>query len=194
MRYVAIVLVSFILGVIVAWKGCGTSYDPVDVKVIDKPTHTVHYVDRWKTDTVRFVKTRIKYDTINTETATERIVIDTLYSVDTLKIVEAWLTEEAKYDTTLSFSVGDVRMKWKNYQNLSENLVVEVYPKSTGKRFALGVHGNVGVISDFKQTATPIFGIGIQSTIKKTYFSVNYGFNGQHYTGITVGTNFIDKR
>jgi len=48
-------LIAFLMGVIVAWKGCGdTSGKPVTT-IIEKPVPTVEYVDRWRTDTVRFV-------------------------------------------------------------------------------------------------------------------------------------------
>ena len=48
-------LIAFLMGVIVAWKGCGdTSGKPVTT-IIEKPVPTIKYVDRWRTDTVRFV-------------------------------------------------------------------------------------------------------------------------------------------
>jgi hypothetical protein len=181
------IVIAFILGVIVAWKGCG---NPTTTTVIEKPQPVkVQYVDRWKTDTVRFVRTRIKYDTIHTENNTERIVLDTLFLIDTLKIVDTWLTEVVHYDTT----VKDVRLQWQNYQNLTENLRIDYTPKVKVTKFALGVHGNIGVISDFKTQAVPMFGIGLQTTIKKTYIAADYGFNGQHYVGIRVGKNFLEK-
>lgn len=181
-------LIAFLLGLIVAWKGCGdTSGKPVTT-IIEKPVPTIEYVERWKHDTVRFVQWRIKYDTITTEILYERIVHDTLYIVDTLKIVEAWLSEVNKYDTT----VNDIRIRWENYQNLSENLRIDYKPKVAGAKFALGVHGNVGLLSDFKTSYTPLMGLGFQATVKKTYFSVDYGFNGQHYVGVRVGRNIVN--
>ena len=176
--------VAFILGVIVAWKGCGGEPKTVIVK---KPVPTTQYVDRWKTDTVRYVKWRIKFDTITTERWGERIVRDTLYIVDTLKIVEAWLSEVANYDTTVS----DVHLKWSNYQNRTENLTVQYKRKE--QKFSLGVHGLVGIQSDFVQNHKPIFGVGLHSSIKKTYISAQYGFNGQHYVGVGVGRNLISR-
>jgi len=62
-----------------------------------------------------------------------------------------------------------------------------------GAKFALGVHGNAGLISDFKTRYVPLMGLGVQSTVKKTYFSVDYGFNGDHYIGIRAGRNIISK-
>jgi len=178
------VVVAFILGVIVAWKGCSSEPDVVTIK---KPVPTIQYVDRWKTDTVRFVKTRIKYDTVTVERWGERIVLDTLFLVDTLKIVEAWLTEVANYDTTIS----DVRVKWSNYQNRTENLTIQYKRKE--QKFSVGVHGLVGVQTDFIQNTKPMFGVGLHGTIKKTYLSANYGYNGQHFIGVGVGRTIISR-
>jgi hypothetical protein len=177
-------ILAFILGVIVAWKGCGSEPQTV---TINKPVPTIEYVDRWKTDTVRFVRTRIKYDTIRTENNTERIVLDTLFLVDTLKIVDTWLTEVANYDTT----VNDVRVKWSNYQNRTENLTIQYKRKE--QKFSVGVHGLVGVQTDFVQNTKPMFGVGLHGTIKKTYLSANYGYNGQHFIGVGVGRTIVSR-
>ena len=86
-------LIAFLLGVIVAWKGCGdTSGKPVTT-IIEKPVPTIEYVDRWKTDTVRFVTKEIVTvrDTITSELIINRL--DTFFVVDTVKIIETWLTE-----------------------------------------------------------------------------------------------------
>ena len=179
-------ILSFLLGVIVAWQGCGG--EP-DVITIEKPIHTTKYVDRWRTDTVRFVSKEIvtRHDTIYSEKIVTRL--DTLLKVDTVKIVEAWLSEVNCYDTT----VNDVRVRWQNYQNITENLRIDYTPKVVGAKFALGVHGNVGLISDFESQYVPMFGVGLHGSIKKTYLSANYGFNGQHYVGVGIGRNIIQK-
>ena len=177
-------LLAFLLGVIVAWQGCGS--EPI-TKVVEKPIPQIEYVDRWKTDTVRFVKTRVKYDTVTVERWGERIVLDTLFLIDTLKIVEAWLTEVANYDTTIS----DVRVKWSNYQNRTENLTVQYKRKE--QKFSVGVHGLVGVQTDFIQNTKPMFGVGLHGSIKKTYISANYGYNGQRYVGVGVGRTIISR-
>lgn len=183
--------ICFLLGVIVAYKGCG---DPTETTIIEKPKPAqIIYVDRWKTDTVRFVSTRIKYDTVMIDNTIERIVLDTLFLVDTLKIVEAWLTEVVRYDTTATVGGGALRLQWQNYQNVTESLVIDYSPKVARAKFALGVHGNVGMISNFRDRYTPLFGLGLQATVKKTYIAVDYGFNGQHYVGARVGTNFINR-
>jgi len=182
-------LLAFLLGVIIAWRGCGdTSGKPV-TKIVEKLVPTIEYVDRWRTDTVRFVSKEFVTvrDTITSEIIVRRL--DTLFLVDTVKIVEAWLTEIAKYDTTLN----DIQITWQNYQNRTENLKVTYTPKKVaGAKFALGVHGNAGLISDFKSSYVPLMGVGIQATVKKTYFSADYGFNGQHYVGIRVGRNIVN--
>lgn len=180
------VFLAFILGVIVAWKGCES--EPI-TKVVEKPVPTIEYVDRWKIDTVRFVSKQLvtRYDTIYSERVVTRL--DTMLLVDTLRIVETWLSEVANYDTT----VNDVRLTWSNYQNRTENMQVYQTAKIRDSRFAIGVHGNVGLISDFKQSYVPLFGLGLQATIKKTYISANYGFNGNHYVGVGVGYNFINR-
>ena len=177
------------MGVIVAWKGCGdTSGKPVTT-IIEKPIPTIEYVDRWRTDTVRFVSKRVitRMDTIYNDRIVNRL--DTLFLIDTVSIVEAWLTEVAKYDTT----VNDIRLTWQNYQNRTENLNITVQEKVVGAKFALGVHGLVGLQSDFKHSYTPLFGVGLQATVKKTYFSVNYGYNSQHFIGVGIGRNLISK-
>jgi len=179
------VVLAFILGIIVAWKGCGEP--EVVTTVIDRPVPTIKYIDRWRTDTVRFVRREIvtRYDTIYSEKIVTRL--DTLLKVDTVKIVEAWLTEVANYDTT----VNDIRLTWSNYQNRTENLNVQLRKKPLG--WALGVHGLVGLQSDFVENYKPLFGVGLQATIKRTYISANYGYNGQHFIGVGIGRNIISR-
>lgn len=174
---------------IVAWKGCGNTNGKPITAIIEKPIPTIEYVDRWKTDTVRFVSRQVVtvHDTIHNTINTT--YLDTLFLVDTISIVEAWLTEVAKYDTT----VNDIRLTWQNYQNRTENLNVTIQDKNQPLKFALGVHGLVGLQSDFKHSYTPLFGVGLQATIKKTYFSLNYGYNSQHFIGVGIGRNLISK-
>lgn len=188
------VVFAFVLGIIVAWKGCGGFSENFGTTIIQKPTYRTEYIDRWQTDTVRFAKWRTirVTDTVNNEVIVNRL--DTLFIVDTVSIVEAWLTELIKYDTVVALNGVNVALKWQNYQNLSEQLSIEVSRESTRKKsFALGVHGNIGLLSDFKTVYKPLFGIGLQSTIKRTYFGADYGFNGDHYVGVRVGRNFINK-
>jgi hypothetical protein len=177
-------ILAFLLGVIVAWQGCGSEPQTV---TIEKPVPQIQYVDRWKVDTVRFVRRELitRYDTIYSEKIVTRL--DTLLLIDTVSIVQAWLTEVANYDTTIS----DVRVKWSNYQNRTENLTVQYKRKE--QKFSVGVHGLVGVQSDFIQNTKPMFGVGLHGSIKKTYISANYGFNGQHYVGVGIGRNIVQK-
>ena len=184
-------LIAFLLGVIVAWKGCGdTSGKTI---TIEKPVPTVQYVDRWRTDTVRFVSKRVvtKYDTIYKERVVSRL--DTMFLIDTVKIVEAWLTEVAKYDTTISSDAADIALTWQNYQNRSEKFNVVYTPKKVSLKWALGVHGNAGLISDFQSDYKPLLGAGLQASIKKGYYGIDYGYNGKHYIGVRLGRNIITK-
>jgi len=179
-------LLAFLLGLIVAWQGCNSEAKTI-TKVVERPVPTIEYVDRWRTDTVRFVSKKVitRRDTIYQDRIVNRL--DTMLLIDTFKIVETWLTEVANYDTTLN----DVRLTWSNYQNRTENLKVQLRKKPLG--WALGVHGLVGLQSDFVENYTPLFGVGLQATIKRTYFSANYGFNGQHFVGVGVGRNIINR-
>jgi hypothetical protein len=182
-------LIAFLMGVIVAWKGCGdTSGKPITT-IIEKPVPTIEYVDRWRTDTVRFVSREFVTvrDTITSEIIVNRL--DTLFLVDTVSIVEAWLTEIAKYDTTLN----DFQITWQNYQNRSENLKVTYTPKKTPLKWALGIHANAGLISNFKSRYIPLMGVGLQGTVKKKYYGIDYGFNGDHYIGLRFGRNIISR-
>ncbi len=186
-------LIAFLMGVIVAWKGCGdTSGKPVTT-IIEKPVPTVEYVDRWRTDTVRFVSKEFVTvrDTITSEIIVNRL--DTLFLVDTVSIVEAWLTEIAKYDTTIEQEAATLALSWQNYQNRSENLKITYTPKKVPLKWALGVHANAGLLSDFKASYVPLLGIGLQGTVNKGYYGIDYGFNGDHYIGVRVGRNIISR-
>jgi hypothetical protein len=186
-------LIAFLMGVIVAWKGCGdTSGKPVTT-IIENPVPTVEYVDRWRTDTVRFVSKEFVTirDTITSEIIVNRL--DTLFLVDTVSIVEAWLTEIAKYDTTIEQESVTLALSWQNYQNRSEDLKITYTPKKVPLKWALGVHANAGLLSDFKASYVPLLGIGVQGTVNKGYYGIDYGFNGDHYIGVRVGRNIISR-
>ena len=186
-------LIAFLLGVIVAWKGCGDSSGKPITNIIEKPIPTIEYVDRWRTDTVRFVSMEFVTvrDTITSEIVVDRL--DTLFIVDTISIVEAWLTELVKYDTAVTLNGVNVALKWQNYQNLSEQLSITVKEKVVGAKFALGIHANVGLLSNFKDSHIPLMGVGLQATINKGYYGIDYGFNGDHYVGLKVGRNIISR-
>jgi PBP1b-binding outer membrane lipoprotein LpoB len=186
-------LLAFLLGVLVAWKGCGNTGEDSITNIIKAPVPTIEYVDRWRTDTVRFVSREFVTvrDTITSETIVNRL--DTLFLIDTVSIVEAWLTELVKYDTAVTLNGVNVALKWQNYQNLSEQLSITVQEKVVGAKFALGIHANVGLLSNFKDSHIPLMGVGLQATINKGYYGIDYGFNGDHYVGLKVGRNIISR-
>jgi len=185
-------LLAFLLGIAVAWKGCGASGKTITQTVeVEKPVYVTEYVDKWKTDTVRFVDTRIVniYDTITNEI----LLRDTIYDIDTISIVETWLTEVNKYDTLVSFTDGTVSLTWHNYQNRSENLfVTHAFKRETPKSYSIGFHGNIGLLSDFKGYYAPMFGIGANVRVNKIYFGPDYGYNGNHYLNLRVGANILN--
>lgn len=188
-------LIAFLLGVIVAWKGCGdTSGKPVTT-IIEKPVPTVEYVDRWQTDTVRFAQWKTVYDTVHdTVHDIEYVnIYDSVFVIDTVSIIEAWLTEVAKYDTTIDNKSASINLTWQNYQNRSEKLSVVYTPKKVPLTWSLGVHGIAALQSDFNTSYKPLFGLGIHSSIKKTYISAGYGYNGDHFISIGVGRDLITK-
>jgi len=175
--------------VIVAWKGCGdTSGKPITT-VIEKPVPVIEYVDRWKYDTLRFVQWNTVHDTVHDIEYVN--IYDSVLVVDTVKIIESWLTEVTKYDTTALD--GQLRLKWQNYQNVTENLVINYLPKKVvGAKFALGMHAKVGLISDFNTQYTPMIGAGIGFKIKNNYLTADYGYLQQHYVGVTYGRYFLN--
>jgi hypothetical protein len=174
-------------------RGCGEAETITETVTIEKPVPKIEYVDRWRTDTVRFVRTVLKErtDTIHDTSIVSRL--DTLLIVDTVKIVEAWLAEVAKYDTTIDLESASIRLRWQNYQNFSEQLKVDYTPKKIPLSWAFGIHANAGLNTDFKQSNDPLFGIGLQYTRKSNYFALDYGYNGRHFIGARYGYNFISK-
>jgi hypothetical protein len=82
-------------------------------------------------------------------------------------------------------------VKWSNYQNRTENLTVQYKRKE--QKFSVGVHGWSEFRADFIQNTKPMFGVGLHGSIKKTYISANYGFNGQHFIGVGVGRTIISR-
>ena len=186
-------LVFFILGVLVClmFRGCGGG--ETETVTIEKPVYKTEYVDRWKEKPVRFVETKVitRTDTVTLEKVVSRF--DTLLLIDTVKIVEAWLTEVVHYDTTAPVGGGALRLRWHNYQNLTESLRIDYTPKKNPMNWALGVHANAGLLSDFRTEYRPLFGLGLQVSVKRTYIAANYGFNGKHYVGVGVGYNFIQR-
>jgi len=121
------------------------------------------------------------------------LTVDTIYNVDTVSIVEAWLTEVNKYDTLISFENASVSLKWQNYQNRSEGLFVSYsFKKKPRPSYSLGVHGNIGLNTDFKGFYAPLFGIGANVRVNRIYFGPDYGYNGDHYLNLRVGANILN--
>lgn len=193
-------LICFLFGLIMGWRGCGATTEGItegttEVVTIEKPVPVVEYVDRWISSPLRHIEWRTVHDTVHdTVYDVEYInVYDSVLVIDTVKIVESWLTEVVQYDTTEQVGGGALRLRWQNYQNITENLTIDYNPKIRESRYAIGIHANAGLISDFSTRYTPLFGLGLQVTVKKSYFSANYGFNGDHYVGLTYGRNIISK-
>jgi len=178
-------MVTFLLGVLVAWQGCGTKTTTITETVeIDKPVYRTEYVDRWRTDTVRFVQRVTVTDTVTKTIIQEREVL----LIDTVQIIEAWLTEVNRYDTTITLADGKLQATWFNYQNLTEEAAF-TYTSEVKKAtsYGVGIHASIEAQTDFIENVTPLFGVGIHGDIKKMYITTNYKYNGNHYVGITIG-------
>jgi len=178
-------LVTFLLGVLVAWQGCGTGAKVITETIeIEKPIYRTEYVDRWKTDTVRFVERITVTDTITNTIIQEREVL----IIDTVQIIQAWLSEVNCYDTTITLADGKLKASWQNYQNLSEKAAF-TYTSNVQKApmYGIGFHASVEAQTDFSENVTPLLGIGVHGDIQKLYLTANYKFNGDHFVGVTVG-------
>lgn len=176
-------IAAFLLGIILGIKGCGDSAP--ETITIEKPVAQIQYVDRWKTDTVRFVskEVSVRFDTITLERI-ERIS-DTLLLVDTVSIVQTWLSEQLNYDTIARFKESEVRISWSNYQNRSENLKISL--QSPAEKLRFGVYARGGVQTDFKGVTSPAVGGGILLFRKSFIFGIDYGFSNNHQITGTLG-------
>ena len=180
-------VLCFILGAVL-FNGCGGEVKTETITV-EKPVPKIEYVDRWKTDTVRFVQRSTRIDTIR-DTLTHEVIevrLDTLLKVDTLEIVKAWLTELVKYDTTLNFKGGDIRLTWQNYQNLSENLTVTLSGQTEPNKLGIILYGKVGTMSNFKDKYYGNIGGGLLLTNKRFIIGADYGYSGQHNINAILG-------
>ena len=186
-------LVCFIAGLLLAWQGCGDGAAKTITQTIEveKPVYVTEYVDRWKTDTVRFVDTRIVniHDTITNEI----IYIDTVFDIDTISIVENWLTEVNKYDTLISFDDVSVSLNWQNYQNRSENLFV-THAFKQPRKSSFGAHVMIGATGNFDPDARPFLGIGLYGEVGRTHIGATYGYNlNEHFVGLTIGRTLLPR-
>ena len=162
-------IAAFAVGIILGSRGCGDS--SAQTITIEKPVPEVQYVDRWKTDTVRFVskEVSVRFDTITLERI-ERIS-DTLLLIDTISIVQTWLSEQLNYDTIARFKDSEVRISWSNYQNRSENLKISL--QSPAEKLRFGVYARGGVQTDFKGVTSPAVGGGLMLFRRKFIFGID---------------------
>lgn len=176
-------IAAFAIGIVLGSRGCGDS--SAQTITIEKPVPEVQYVDRWKTDTVRFVskEVSVRFDTITLERI-ERIS-DTLLLIDTVSIVQTWLSEQLNYDTIARFKESEVRISWSNYQNRSENLRISL--QSPAERLRFGVYARGGVQTDFKGATSPAVGGGLMLFRKSFIFGIDYGFSNNHQITGTLG-------
>jgi hypothetical protein len=184
-------LVTFLLGVLVSWQGCGTGTTTITETVeIEKPVYKTEYVDRWKTDTVRFVQRITVTDTVTNTIIQEREVL----LIDTVRIIEAWLTEVNRYDTTITLADGSLQATWFNYQNLTEEAAF-TYTSEVKKAtsYGIGIHASIEAQTDFSENVAPLFGVGLHGDIKKMYITTNYKYNGEHFIGVTIGRKLWQK-
>lgn len=176
-------IAAFAIGIILGSRGCG---EPAPETItIEKPVAQIEYVDRWKTDTVRFVskEVSVRFDTITLERI-ERIS-DTLLLIDTVSIVQTWLSEQLNYDTIARFKESSVQISWSNYQNRSENLRISL--QSPAERLRFGVYARGGVQTDFKGATSPAVGGGLMLFRRKFIFGIDYGYSINHQITGTLG-------
>lgn len=178
-----VIAAAFIVGILLGARGCGEP-EPETI-TIEKLVPTVEYVDRWKTDSVRYVSKSIieTFDTILSEQIVMRL--DTLILIDTVKIVEAWLSEKLNYDTIAQFKSSSVRVSWSNYQNQSERLQISL--SSSPEKLRIGLYARGGVITDFKSSTSPVIGGGILLSRKRFIFGVDYGYSINHQISGILG-------
>ena len=169
-------IVAFAVGLLLGSRGCEAPAP--ETITIEKPVPEVQYVDRWKTDTVRFVskEVSVRFDTITLERV-ER-VLDTLLLIDTVSIVQTWLSEQLNYDTIARFKQSEVRISWSNYQNRSESLQISL--QSPAERLRFGAYARGGVQTDFKGATSPAVGGGLMLFRRKFIFGIVYGFSTNH--------------
>ena len=168
--------VAFVVGLLLGARGCEAPAP--ETITIEKPVPEVQIVDRWKTDTVRYVsrEVSVRFDTITLQKI-ER-VLDTLLLIDTVGIVETWLSEQLNYDTTATFKESVVRVSWSNYQNRSENLQISL--QSPAERLRVGIFARGGIRTDFQGMNKPVVGAGLIGFKKRYIFGVEYGYSTNH--------------
>lgn len=185
-------LVCFIAGILLAWKGCGDGSAKTVTQTIEveKPVYVTEYVDRWKEKPVRFVERVEIRDTIINNV----IQYDTIFDIDTVSIIEAWLTEVNKYDTLFDFEASTVRLRWDNYQNVSENLRVDYTPLKQPRKPSFGAHVLLGATGNFDPDARPFLGVGLYGEVRRIHIGATYGYNlNEHFVGLTIGRTLLPR-
>ena len=170
------IIVAFVVGLLLGARGCDRP-DP-EVITIEKLVPEVEYVERWKKDTVRHVsrEVSVRFDTITLQKI-ER-VLDTMLLIDTVSIVETWLSEQLNYDTIARFKDSSVRISWSNYQNRSEGLRIAL--SSPPERLRVGIFARGGIRTDFQGMNKPVVGGGIMVFKKRYIIGVEYGYSTNH--------------
>ena len=178
---------ALLLGILIGARGCYQQPVDPEVQVIEKPIPQIRYVDRWKRDTTRLTSFLVTRDTIR-DTFLRRIVdvlVDTVIVPDTVAIVNNFLTEEAEYDTAVTFKHSLVRLRWTNYQNRSENISVSL--QRTRTPLSINLYGRSGLATDFKGYYAPVVGAGVLFDRNRFLFGADYGFAMNHQLTLTLG-------
>ena len=77
--------------------------------------------------------------------------------IDTVQIIEAWLTEVNSYDTTITLADGSLQATWFNYQNVTEEAAF-TYTSNVQKApmYGVGVHASIEAQTDFIENVAAI--------------------------------------
>lgn len=154
------------------------------VKVITK------YTWRWKTDTVRYVQH----------------ITDTVFLIDTVKIVETFLTERLEHVHQYRDSSLAATITTSVYQNQIETLALQyaiLRPLTVSKtyvdRFQLHVAATAGAQTDIAATWRPSLGLGLLGEFKTgTGLGIDYshaiGSAQPHYFGIRATQRICLRR
>lgn len=181
------IIIALVLGILIGARGCYQEPVQPEVRFIEKPIPEIRFVDRWKTDTTRFTSLLVTRDTLR-DTFLQRIVevlVDTVIVPDTIAIVNSFLTEEASYDTSVTFKHSLVRLRWTNYQNRSENIQVSLQRNSNPLR--INMYARTGLATDFKGYYAPVVGAGLLLDRNKFLFGTDYSFATNHQITLTLG-------
>jgi len=193
-RNILILGLAVAVVVLLLIRGCGTGapcpavkteyvYDSTEVRVEVPVVQTrTKYVDIWHTDTV------VRY-------AYQR---DTVRVVDTVAIVEAWLTEEAAHELFHRDSNLEATMNLSVYQNMVTGMRLDyklLRPMEVTKvfndRFQMHVGALVGVRTDLSSMWRPDLGLDALAEFRTgtsagVYYKHAIGASDAHSMGISV--------